>query len=325
MVRVLLLLSAWLVDAALGDPPALSHPVRWMGSLIAALERALRRLPATARWERWCGRALVLGVLGAVFLCSAIPLYIAKKCSIYLYFALSALFSGWLLAARSLREESGRVEAALEAGELSAARLAVGRIVGRDTAALDEEDVARAAVETVAENASDGVIAPLFWLALLGPVGMALYKAVNTMDSMLGYRTARYEHFGRAAARLDDLVNLLPARLSGLLLCCAAPLVGLNGAGAWRVFRRDRLCHSSPNSAHTESACAGALGVRLGGGSFYFGQWVSKPTIGDALRPVEPEDIRRANALMTAGSLLALVLCCALAVACEKWGIPWIV
>ncbi len=327
MVRALLLLSAWLVDALVGDPPRLPHPVRWMGSLIAWLERTLRpRFPAIPRGELWGGRILVLGTLTAVFICTAIPLYIMKRVSFWLWFAVSAVFSGFLLAPRSLREESTRVESALEAGDLIGARKALSWIVGRDTAELDEEAVARAAVETVAENASDGVIAPLLYLALFGPVGMALYKAVNTMDSMLGYHTPRYEHWGRAAARLDDLANWIPARLSGALLCAAAPLVGLDSANAWRVFLRDRLNHKSPNSAHTEAACAGALGVQLGGPSRYFGAWVDKPTIGDALRPVEARDIRRANALMTAGGLLCLLLCCVGAVFWnmlkDSWGIP---
>ncbi len=324
MVRAALLLCAWLLDALIGDPPTLPHPVRWMGNLIAALEKCLRpRFPATAQGERRGGRWMVCGVLSACFLCTVIILYTCKRVHFRLWFAVSALLCAYMIAPRSLREESTRVQRELERGDLPAARYALSRIVGRDTETLDEEAVARAAVETVAENTSDGVIAPLLYLALLGPVGAVLYKAVNTMDSMVGYHNERYEHWGRAAARLDDAANLLPARLSGALLCAAAPLVGLDGGNAWRIFRRDRLCHKSPNSAHTEAACAGALGVQLGGPSRYFGAVVDKPTIGDPLRRVEPSDIRRSNNLMTAGGALALLLCCGICILLDDLGFGW--
>ncbi|MDO4890130.1 MAG: adenosylcobinamide-phosphate synthase CbiB, partial [Coriobacteriaceae bacterium] len=196
---------------------------------------------------------------------------------------------------------------------LPGARTAVSMIVGRDTDALDERGVAKAAVETVAENTSDGVMAPLVFMAIGGAPLAVAYKAVNTMDSMVGYKNERYRHFGTAAARTDDVLNFIPARLAGVLMCLAAPIVGLDGAGAWRIFLRDRRRHSSPNSAHTEAACAGALGVQLAGGAYYFGEYVSKPTIGDAGRPVEADDIERANRLMCATAVLglavALLLC----------------
>ena len=315
MVRAAVLLCAWLLDALIGDPHSLPHPVRWMGSLIAWLEKGLRpRFSTSPEGERAGGRWMVFLVLMACFYCTVLLLYIIHKLSYVLYFAASVVICTYMLALRSLRDESTRVERKLEAGDLPAARKALSWIVGRDTEELSEEAVARAAVETVAENASDGVIAPLLYMAAFGPMGGVLYKAVNTMDSMVGYHNQRYEHWGRAAARLDDVCNFLPARISGLLLCAAAPLVGQDGAAAWRIFRRDRLNHKSPNSAHTEAACAGALGVQLGGPSRYFGEWVDKPTIGDAARRVEAEDIRRANDLTAAGSVLALVLCCALSI-----------
>ena len=183
-------------------------------------------------------------------------------------------------------------------------------IVGRDTERLDETWVAKAAVETVAENASDGVIAPLIFLAIGGaPLGM-VYKAVNTMDSMVGYKNDRYLWFGRCAARLDDLVNFIPARLAGLLMCLGAGFSGFDGPNALRIFRRDRKNHKSPNSAHTEAAAAGALHIQLGGPNYYFGKLVDKPAIGDADHPVEPLDIVRVNRLMYATAFLALVLCC---------------
>ena len=182
--------------------------------------------------------------------------------------------------------------------DLPAARRAVGRIVGRDTDALTAEGVAKAAVETIAENASDGETAPLFWMALGGaPLALA-YKAVNTMDSMVGYKNDRYRYFGTAAAKLDDLVNWFPARLTALLMAALAPLAGLDGGGAWKIWRRDRRKHKSPNSAQTEAAMAGALGVELAGDAWYFGELHKKPTLGDSLRPIQPEDIRRANRLL---------------------------
>ena len=192
--------------------------------------------------------------------------------------------------------------------DLPAARIAVSRIVGRDTQALTAEGVTKAAVETVAENASDGVIAPLLYM-LLGGAPLALtYKAINTMDSMVGYKNERYLRFGRAAAKLDDIANYLPSRIAALLWVAAAALTGNDARSAWRIWRRDRRNHASPNSAQTESACAGALNVQLAGPAYYFGEYYPKPTIGDAVRPIEPEDIRRANRMMYAESLLALAL-----------------
>ena len=186
--------------------------------------------------------------------------------------------------------------------------LAVARIVGRDTQNLTAAGVTRAAVETVAENASDGVIAPLLYM-LLGGAPLALtYKAINTMDSMLGYKNEKYLYFGRCAAKLDDAANWLPSRLAALLWVAAAALTGNSARGAWRIWRRDRRRHASPNSAQTESACAGALGLQLAGPAYYFGEYYDKPTIGDPLREIEPRDILRANCMMYAESLLALVL-----------------
>lgn len=309
-MRALVLLAAFLLDALVGDPYWLPHPVRWMGREIAFLERTLRkRFPATPQGEKTGGFLMAALVLLTFCGCTAALLYIAKRWCAPLDWVLSVVLCCYFLAARSLAAESGKVYAALRHGTLEEARAAVSMIVGRDTAQLDEAGVTRAAVETVAENTSDGVVAPLFYMALFGPVGGALYKAVNTMDSMVGYHNERYEHWGRFAARLDDVANWFPARLSGVLMCAAAALLGEDAAGARRVFRRDRLCHKSPNSAHTEAACAGALGVELGGTSFYFGKAVEKPAIGDPLRPIEPEDIRRANRLMYGTGVLMLVLC----------------
>ena len=234
--------------------------------------------------------------------------WLAAKLHPALGLALQMFWCGQALAAKGLKQESMNVYKELQKGDLPAARKAVARIVGRDTQSLTAEGVTKAAVETVAENASDGVIAPLFYM-LIGGAPLALtYKAINTMDSMLGYKNEKYLYFGRCAAKLDDVANWQPSRLAGLLWVAAAALTGGSAAGAWKIWRRDRRNHASPNSAQTESACAGALGVQLAGPAYYFGEYYNKPTIGDPLRPIEPQDIVRANRMMYAESLLALAL-----------------
>ena len=233
-----------------------------------------------------------------------------------------AVMTYQILAARCLQVESGKVWKQLKAGNLEAAREAVSMIVGRDTQNLTEEGVAKAAIETVAENTSDGVIAPMLYTALGGPVLGFLYKAVNTMDSMVGYKNDRYLHFGRAAAKLDDVVNFLPARISALLMIGAAFFSGksYNGRQAWRIWRRDSRKHASPNSAQTESVCAGALGIQLAGDASYFGKVVKKPYIGDPKRQVEYEDIRRANRLMNRTAWICEILCLEILMAVASCG-----
>ncbi len=247
--------------------------MRAVGVLIAALEKLLRRLfPKSPGGELAGGAALVALTIAIPTGLTALLLWGCGLLSPWLAFAAEALLCYQLLAAKSLRDESDKVYEALKAGDLPGARRAVSMIVGRDTERLDEAGVAKAAVETVAENASDGVIAPLIFLALGGaPLGM-LYKAVNTMDSMVGYKNDRYLYFGRAAARLDDALNFLPARIAGVLMCLGGAAAGYDGKNAWRIFRRDRKRHKSPNSAHTEAACAGALQLQLAGPNYYFGQ-----------------------------------------------------
>lgn len=309
MTHLIVFLAAYLLDALLGDPAWLPHPVVAMGRAITGLEHLLRRLfssTSTGLLAAGCVLAALLP-LGS-FCIAAGALLLAGRVHPLLALALNAFWGGQCLAVRDLRKEAMAVYACLKQNDLPAARKAVGRIVGRDTAALTAEGVTKAAVETVAENFSDGVFAPMFYLAIGGaPLALA-YKAVNTMDSMVGYKNDRYLYFGRAAAHLDDVANWLPARLSGLLLILAAPLCGLSGKEAFRIWRRDRRSHVSPNSAQTEAACAGALRVQLAGDAFYFGKPVHKPTLGDPLRPVEAEDIPRACRLMTTGSLLGLIL-----------------
>ena len=303
-------LPAAALDWLLGDPRWLPHPVRWMGRAIAAWEAPLRRrFPKTAAGERGAGALLVLLMLLLFGGGSALLLALCERVSPWLAWGVSVWFSYQLLSARDLQVESAAVYRPLRDGDLPLARTMVGRIVGRDTSVLDEAGVTRAAVETVAENTGDGVISPMLFLALGGlPLGMA-FKAVSTLDSMVGYRTPKYQYFGTAAAKLDDLLNFLPARLTGLLMCLGAALLpGCSGRRAWRIFWRDRKKHASPNSAHGEAACAGALGVRLAGDAVYFGTLVRKPTLGDDTRPVEAEDILRATRLMYAAQLLTLAL-----------------
>ena len=302
-------LGGFVLDAIFGDPAWLPHPVVLMGKAITALEKRLRtQFPKTPQGEL-CGGAVLAAVLPVgTFLITALVCRLAATLHPLAGLAVQMFWCAQALAAKGLMQESRNVYKELQKQDLPAARKAVARIVGRDTQNLTAEGVTKAAVETVAENASDGVIAPLLYM-LLGGAPLALtYKAINTMDSMLGYKNQKYLYFGRAAARLDDVANYLPSRLAGLLWVAAAALTGSNARGAWKIWRRDRRNHASPNSAQTESACAGALGVQLAGPAYYFGEYYDKPTIGDALRPVEPKDILRANRMMYAESLLALAL-----------------
>ena len=301
------------LDLVVGDPHWLPHPIRLVGRLISGLEWILRRVfPATPKGERAAGVVLVVLVCTISTACAIALLVLCGMASPWLALAVESIMCYQMLATKALKDESMKVYDALAAGDLAAARSAVSMIVGRDVERLDAAGVTRAAVETVAENASDGVVAPLLFMAVGGaPLGV-FYKAVNTMDSMVGYRNEKYRYFGTAAARFDDVLNFVPARLSGVLMVCAASIARLDAKGAWRIFLRDRRKHASPNSAHTEAACAGALDVALAGDAWYFGKLVEKPTIGDALRPVEAADIVRANRLLYATAALSLVLCLAL-------------
>ena len=302
-------LGGFVLDAIFGDPAWLPHPVVYMGKAISVLEKGLRaRLPKTPEGELWGGRILAFCLPVGTLALTSIVCMGAAALHPLLGLAVQMFWCGQALAAKGLVQESMNVYRELTKPDLPAARIAVSRIVGRDTEALTAEGVTKAAVETVAENASDGVIAPLFYM-LLGGAPLALcYKSINTMDSMVGYKNEKYLYFGRAAAHLDDIANWLPSRLAALLWILCAGLCGQSMRDAWRIWRRDRRCHASPNSAQTESACAGALGVQLAGPAWYFGEYYNKKTIGDAHRPVEPRDIARTNRVMLAGSVMAVAL-----------------
>lgn len=309
MMTVWAVLGGFVLDALFGDPAWLPHPVVYMGKAISKLEKFLRpRLPKTPQGELLGGAIVAFCLPVGTFLLTGLVCWGAARLHPLLGLAVQMFWCGQALAARGLVQESTNVYKELKKPDLPGARKAVRRIVGRDTAELTAEGVTKAAVETVAENASDGVIAPLLYM-LIGGAPLALtYKAINTMDSMLGYKNEKYLYFGRVPAKLDDVANYIPSRLAGLLWVAAAALTGNSARGAWKIWRRDRRRHASPNSAQTESACAGALGVQLAGPAYYFGQYYPKLTIGDALRPIEPEDILRANRMMVAESILALAI-----------------
>ena len=299
----------FLLDCLLGDPLGAAHPVVLMGRLISFFERKLRASwPKTPKGERTAGFMLALLVPCISVLAGLLLLLLAWLVHPWVYFALSAFLCWQCLAARCLMLEAKKVVIALQREGLDAGRRQVAMLVGRDTQNLTGEQIVKATVETVAENTSDGVVAPLFWMALLGAVGGLFYKAVNTMDSMVGYKNENYLHFGRCAAKLDDAVNYVPSRLSALAMIGAAFLLGLDGKSAWRIWRRDRRNHASPNSAQTESACAGALNVQLGGNASYFGTLYEKPTIGDPVRSIEGADVDRACRLMYGTSVLLLLV-----------------
>ena len=297
------------IDLLIGDPHGLPHPVAAIGHLISLLERLFRRLfPKTPGGERAAGACIwILTALIAAAL-PALLLWGCARVSVWLRLAVESVMCGQILAAKSLRDESMKVYAALKHGSLDEARQAVSMIVGRDTQNLTEEGVTKAAVETVAENTSDGVIAPLFYMLIGGAVLGFTYKAINTMDSMVGYKNDKYQWFGTAAAKLDDVVNFIPARVSAVLMILAAYLTGMDGKNAARIFRRDRFNHKSPNSAQTEAVMAGALDVQLAGDAWYFGKLHKKPTIGDPVREMELLDIRRSHKLLYGTAMLGLIL-----------------
>lgn len=361
--RIICLAAGFLLDMILGDPYTFPHPVRWIGSLIAFLDRHLRKESDRPEQKRRRGFLLVIFMLLICGSVTFIGLYIMYHIHRTVGVIAESILCYQMLSMKCLKMESMKVYQALQTGDVERARKAVSMIVGRDTERLDETGIAKAAVETVAENTSDGVIAPMFYLAIGGGVLGVLYKTINTMDSMIGYKNEKYFDFGRYAAKLDDLVNYIPSRLAALLMIAGTGICRLlyhtevscigtgqiykdqaakpqaavkkgssaqtdamqnsmmhidgmltgftlyNPHNAWCIYRRDRRNHASPNSAQTESVCAGALGLQLAGDAWYFGKKVEKPCIGEALRPIEAEDIRRANRLLYAASILMWLAC----------------
>lgn len=313
------LIIGYLMDVVLGDPYNLPHPVCAMGWLIKLSEKFIRRiLPKSSKWEKTGGFFLVIFVVSSTAMVALGILYISKKISYEVQFVVQCIICWQCIAQKSLRTESMKVYAKLKEENIEGAKTAVSMIVGRDTQNLTREEITKAAVETVAENTSDGVIAPIIYMAIGGGVLGYVYKAINTMDSMTGYKNDNYFNFGFAAAKLDDIVNFIPSRISGLIMILAALFTGLDWKNAWYVFKRDRLNHASPNSAQTEAACAGALRVQLAGDAWYFGKLYKKKTIGDSLRKIEDEDIIRANRLMEWSAFLTMLCIVALNLILQK-------
>lgn len=309
MMTLAAITAGFILDFLFGDPHWLPHPICLIGNLIGFLEKRLRSIFAFSNTALLLsGGLMVIIVLLLTYSVPYIILYEAEKVSIWLAFVLETIMFYQIFATKSLRDESMKVYEALKNNDLADARLKLSWIVGRDTQNLTAEEVTKGAVETVAENTSDGVIAPMFFMFIGGAPLAFLYKGINTMDSMVGYKNDKYLFFGRCAAKLDDLANFIPARISGIVMILAAYFLNLDSKRAWKTFLRDRYNHLSPNSAMTESVAAGALNIQLGGGHFYFGKWVPKDTIGDNLRAVVPEDIVSVNNLLYMSAVISLLI-----------------
>lgn len=309
--RVIVLCIGFILDIIFGDPYFMPHPVRFMGKLIEVSEKSVVKIFKISgerekdKFKKLVGGALI--VITVVFVSVFVPyviLKIAGEINRYLKILIEGFMCYQLIAMKSLKKESMKVYYALKNNDVEGARQAVSMIVGRDTKNLDREGITKAAVETVAENASDGVSAPLIYMLLFGALGGFFYKAVNTMDSMIGYKNDKYLYLGRVAARCDDILNFIPSRVTAVFMIISAALLKMDHKNAFYIFKRDRHNHKSPNAAQTESVCAGALGVRLAGDAYYFGKLYKKPFIGDNKRKIEDFDIVRVNRLMYLSSVL---------------------
>lgn len=310
MYSLLALVFGFGIDLIVGDPHSIPHPVIFIGKLISAMEKLVRKVfPKTVKGENFAGGVLWLVVIAVSTAVTALLLWLCYGISVWLGLAIESVMCWQILATKSLKDESMKVYDALKTGDIEKSRYAVSMIVGRDTENLDDKAVARAAVETVAENTSDGIVAPLIFLAIGGaPLGF-FYKAVNTMDSMLGYVEMPYKNIGLVPAKMDDVMNFIPARFSAFLMLLGGWVLRLDVKNGWKIFKRDRFNHASPNSAQTESVCAGLLGLRLAGDAWYHGELHKKKYIGDALREIEYEDIPRTCRLLYATAILALIIC----------------
>lgn len=305
MYYIIIVAFAFVIDLVFGETTRFPHPIVMIGKLISTLEKLIK---PKVKNQLIGGGILALIV---VFISTFIPfglIYIASTISPSLEFIVQVFFCYQIIATRSLRDESMKVYYPLEEKNIFEARRYVSYIVGRDTTVLDEGGIIKAAVETIAENTTDGVIAPIIFMAMGGaPLGF-LYKSVNTMDSMIGYKNDEYILFGRFAAKSDDILNFIPARASAILMILASFILKLDYKNAYKIFKRDRFNHKSPNSGQTESVCAGALGIQLAGPAMYFGKYMDKPFIGDYKKEVHYEDIKTANTLMIVTSLLCIII-----------------
>ena len=308
-ISLVALVMGYILDLIFGDPYWMPHPVRFIGNLISILEKVIRRfMPKTKRGEYIGGIILTVMVVSISMVIPLVIILMAKSINTYLALTVETFMCYQILATKSLKVESMKVYDELAKNDLPSARKAVSMIVGRDTKDLTFSGVAKAAVETVAENTSDGIIAPMIFIAIGGaPMGF-FYKAINTMDSMVGYKNEKYMNFGRFAAKLDDVVNYLPARISAYQMILSSFFLRYDYKNAFKIYKRDRYNHASPNSAQTESVCAGALDVQLAGNAYYFGKLYEKPTIGDNIREINYDDIKKANRLLYCTSIISIVI-----------------
>lgn len=308
-ISLVALVMGYILDLIFGDPYWMPHPVRFIGNLISILEKVIRRfMPKTKRGEYIGGIILTVMVVSISMVIPLVIILMAKSINTYLALTVETFMCYQILATKSLKVESMKVYDELAKNDLPSARKAVSMIVGRDTKDLTFSGVAKAAVETVAENTSDGIIAPMIFIAIGGaPMGF-FYKAINTMDSMVGYKNEKYINFGRFAAKLDDVVNYLPARISAYEMILSSFFLKYDYKNAFKIYKRDRYNHASPNSAQTESVCAGALDIQLAGNAYYFGKLYEKPTIGDDIREINYDDIKKANRLLYCTSIISIVI-----------------
>ena len=308
-ISLVALVMGYILDLIFGDPYWMPHPVRFIGNLISILEKVIRRfMPKTKRGEYIGGIILTVMVVSISMVIPLVIILMAKSINTYLALTVETFMCYQILATKSLKVESMKVYDELAKNDLPSARKAVSMIVGRDTKDLTFSGVAKAAVETVAENTSDGIIAPMIFIAIGGaPMGF-FYKAINTMDSMVGYKNEKYMNFGRFAAKLDDVVNYLPARISAYQMILSSFFLRYDYKNAFKIYKRDRYNHASPNSAQTGSVCAGALDVQLAGNAYYFGKLYEKPTIGDDIREINYDDIKKANRLLYCTSIISIVI-----------------
>lgn len=308
-ISLVALVMGYILDLIFGDPYWMPHPVRFIGNLISILEKVIRRfMPKTKRGEYIGGIILTVMVVSISMVIPLVIILMAKSINTYLALTVETFMCYQILATKSLKVESMKVYDELAKNDLPSARKAVSMIVGRDTKDLTFSGVAKAAVETVAENTSDGIIAPMIFIAIGGaPMGF-FYKAINTMDSMVGYKNEKYINFGRFAAKLDDVVNYLPARISAYEMILSSFFLKYDYKNAFKIYKRDRYNHASPNSAQTESVCAGALDIQLAGNAYYFGKLYEKPTIGDNIREINYDDIKKANRLLYCTSFISIVI-----------------